>query len=57
MRVPVLTYKPLVFTQREQSSHALTGVVRCVGINFLAKMLVVRKIIVIQTDPLLTSLM
>ena len=30
---------------------ALTGFVSCVGINLLAKMLVVREIIVIQNGP------
>jgi hypothetical protein len=42
------TYKPLVFTWREQFLRAQTGFVSCVGINLLAKMLVVCKIIVIQ---------
>ncbi len=45
--VPVFTYEPLVFTRQEQFSCALTGFVSCVGINLLAKMLVVCKIIVI----------
>ncbi len=44
-------YKPLVFTWREQFLRALTGFVSCVGINLLAKMLVVHKIIVIQNGP------
>ncbi len=56
-RVPVFTFKPLVFTWREQFSHALTGFVSCVGLFLLATTLVVCKIIVIQTDPLLTSSM
>ncbi len=56
-RVPVFTYKPQVFTRREQFLRALTGFVSCVRINLLANTLVVRKIIVIKTNPLLTSLM
>jgi hypothetical protein len=40
-----------VFTRREQFSCVLTGFVSCVGINLLAKMLVVRKIIIIQNGP------
>jgi hypothetical protein len=44
-------YESLVFTQREQFLCALTGVVSCVGINLLATMLVVCKIIVIQNRP------
>jgi hypothetical protein len=51
MRVPVLTYERLVFTWREQFLRALTGFVSCVGIDVLAKTLVVRKIIVIQNGP------
>ncbi len=43
--------QPLVFTWQEQFSHALTGFVSCVGINLLAEMLVVCKIIVIQHGP------
>ncbi len=49
--VPVFRYKPQVFTWREQFLHALTGFVSCVGINLLAKMLVVCEIIVIQNRP------
>jgi hypothetical protein len=47
-QVPVFPYEPQVFTQREQFLRTLTGFVSCVGINLLAKMLVVHKIIVIQ---------
>jgi hypothetical protein len=50
-QVPVFMYKPLVFTWREQFSRALTGLVSCVGINLLAKTLVVCEIIVIQNEP------
>jgi hypothetical protein len=39
------------FTRREQFLRALTGFVSCVGINMLAKTLVVREIIVIQNGP------
>ncbi len=49
--MPVFTYEPLVFTWREQFLRALTGFVSYVGINLLAKMLVVCKIIVIQNGP------
>jgi hypothetical protein len=49
--VPVFTYKPQVFTGREQFLRALTGFVSCVGINLLAKTLVVCNIIVIQNRP------
>jgi hypothetical protein len=49
--VPVFTYKPQVFTWREQFVHAVTGFVSCVGINLLAKTIVVCKIIVIQNGP------
>jgi hypothetical protein len=44
-------YEPQVFSWREQFSRALTGFVSCVGINLLAKTLVVCKIIVIQNRP------
>jgi hypothetical protein len=44
-------YKPQVFTRREQILRALTGFVSCVGINLLAKTLVVCEIIVIQNGP------
>ncbi len=44
-------YEPQVFTQWEQFLRALTGFVSCVGIDLLAKMLVVCKIIVIQNGP------
>ncbi len=50
-QVPVFTYEPLVFTQQEQFLRALAGFVSCVGINLLAKMLVVCEIIVIQNGP------
>ncbi len=49
--VPVFTYEPQVFTWREQFLRALTGFVSCVGINLLAKTLVVCEIIVIQNVP------
>jgi hypothetical protein len=45
------TYKPLVFTWQEQFLRALTCFVSCVGINLLAKTLVVCEIIVIQNGP------
>jgi hypothetical protein len=44
-------YKPLVFTRREQFLCALTVFVSCVGINLIAKMLVICEIIVIQNGP------
>jgi hypothetical protein len=44
-------YERLVFTRREQFSRGLTGFVSCVRINLLAKMLVVREIIVIENGP------
>jgi hypothetical protein len=50
-QVLVFTYEPLVFTWQEQFLCALTGFVSCVGINLLAKMLVVCEIIVIKNGP------